>query len=157
MISGPTAKDERPAVDRLFRSLLKTSELARYLTCYTAGTVIHRYGEPCSGVLIVTQGAVRVSQPLDDGRYRTLTIVRTGGAVGLTSSLSEAPCRYTALAETQVEGYFVPNDLIKQRLQDNPEAYLLLVKLLSSSLQDAYACLRTSRSQQSNAVFTKHA
>jgi CRP-like cAMP-binding protein len=148
MISGPTAKDERPAVDRLFRSLLNAAELDRYLISYPPGTVIQQYGKPCLGVLLVKDGCARVSQPLDHGRTKTLCVVRTGGAVGLTSCLSDVPCRYTVLAETQVNGYFVPAELIHERLRRHPEAYASVVRLLSSSLQAAYAHLRESRSQK---------
>jgi CRP-like cAMP-binding protein len=149
MISRPTAKDDRPVVDQLFRSLMRESELGRYLTSYPAGMAIHRYGEPCAGVLIVTQGAVRISQPMENERSRTLTIVRTGGAVGLTSCLSETPCRYTALAETAVTGYFVPIEIMQKRLAEHPEAYMTLIQLLSTSLQEAYVHLLASRVQKS--------
>jgi CRP-like cAMP-binding protein len=148
MISGLAAKDDRPAVNRLFRSLLKAEELDRYLTSYPAGTVIQQYGKPCLGVLLVRDGCARVSQPLDHGRTKTLCVVRTGGAVGLTSCLSDVPCRYTAQAETPVNGYFVPAELIHERLREHPEAYASIVQLLSSSLQAAYAHLRESRSQK---------
>jgi len=142
-------------IDRLFRFLMRGSELSRYLTSYPAGTAIHRYGEPCTGVLIVKQGAVRISQPLENGRSRTLTIVRTGGAVGLTSCLSETPCRYTAIAETPVTGWFVPIEVMQQRLAEHPEAYVTLIQLLSTSLQEAYVHLLARRVQKSKGETAK--
>ena len=148
MITRPTAKDERPVVDRLFRSILASSELDRYQASYPAGTAIHQYGEPCSGVLLVAEGAVRISQPLDNGKTRTLSVVRAGGAVGLTSCLSETPCRYTAIAETAITGHFIPIPVIQERLREHPDAYMGLIRLLSWSLEEAYAHLRASRSRR---------
>ena len=92
-----------------------------------AGRVIVRQGEPCSGVSVVTHGALLESAVDDDGRVLGLDVLGPGDPVGGPHG-SPAPADVRALSAVRLRpvepdraGWLV--DGRRQRLADSPTSW----------------------------------
>jgi CRP-like cAMP-binding protein len=127
----PTAAHDWAATESLLDSLLPASEQQRHLIRLPAGTIIHRYGSTCRGILFVKEGTIEVSLPGKDGDENTVFQVGPGGAVGLTAAIARGQHEFTAHVVDPVVGYFIPVDMLREWLVANPANYVLVAQMLS--------------------------
>ena len=78
------------------------------------GTKLYTQGDICSGILFLTKGRVRVVRQNENGQSVLLYYFSKGEQcnVNFTSSYNSAPAVGTAIAETDLEGYDVPVELV---------------------------------------------
>ncbi len=81
-----------------------------------AGDVLFDEGSPCSGMLVLGSGLVRVSRAAPDGRELLLYRVRPGETCVLTLSCLLGHASYPArgIAESDVAGVFLPAPLFER-------------------------------------------
>ena len=89
-----------------------------------AGSVLFDVGAPCSGLLVLESGLVRVSRLAEDGRELQLYRVEPGETCVLTVSclLGQADYPARGVAEGTVRGVYVPAPLF-ERLTGASEAF----------------------------------
>ncbi len=106
---SPTSKEE----------LLKASN---FITIPN-GSLLYSQGDICSTILFLTKGRVRVVRQNENGQSVLLYYFSQGEQcnVNFTSSYNSAPAVGTAIAETDLEGYDVPVDLIAKLFIEDKE------------------------------------
>lgn len=101
-----------------FNTLLPSSK-AQLLEASTfikvpVGTKLYSQGDICSDILFLTKGRVRVARQHENGQSVLLYYFSQGEQcnVNFTSSYNSAPAVGTAIAETDLEGFDLPVELI---------------------------------------------
>ncbi len=81
-----------------------------------AGTQLYAQGDICADILFLTEGRVRVTRQHENGQSVLLYYFEQGEQcnVNFTSSYNSAPAVGTAIAETDLEGYDIPVELIAE-------------------------------------------
>lgn len=81
-----------------------------------AGTQLYAQGDICPNILFLTKGRVRVSRMHENGQSVLLYYFSQGEQcnVNFTASYTSAPAVGTAIAETALEGYDLPAELIAE-------------------------------------------
>jgi len=103
-----------------FNTLLQSSKKQLLNSCefikVPKGTKLYSQGDICSGILFLTKGRVRVVRQNENGQSVLLYYFSQGEQcnVNFTSSYNSAPAVGTAIAETELEGYDVPVELISK-------------------------------------------
>lgn len=79
----------------------------------TAGTVICDLGTPCTGLILLERGTLRVSRVGADGRELVLYRVKPGEVCVITLSCLLAGADYTArgVVESDLDGFLIPADV----------------------------------------------
>ena len=87
------------------------------------GTQLYAQGDICNGILFLTKGRVRVVRQNENGQSVLLYYFSKGEQcnVNFTSSYNSAPAVGTAIAETQIEGYDVPVELVAKLFIEDKE------------------------------------
>jgi len=87
------------------------------------GTQLYAQGDICSGILFLTKGKVRVVRQNENGQSVLLYYFSQGEQcnVNFTSSYNSAPAVGTAIAETELEGFDVPAQLISKLFIEDKE------------------------------------
>lgn len=90
---------------------------------FDAGTVLFRPGDSCRGLLMVDAGAVRVQTVSETGRQVTLYRVEPNVACVLSTQCLLTGGAYPAegVAETEVQGRFVPGAEVERRVAEDPD------------------------------------
>lgn len=80
----------------------------------SSGAELYAQGDICTDILFLTKGRVRVSRQHENGQSVLLYYFEQGEQcnVNFTSSYNSAPAVGTAIAETDLEGYDIPAELI---------------------------------------------
>ena len=80
------------------------------------GTQLYAQGDVCADILFLTKGRVRVTRQNENGQSVLLYYFEQGEQcnVNFTSSYNSAPAVGTAIAETDLEGYDIPVELIAE-------------------------------------------
>lgn len=89
-----------------------------------SGMQLFQQGDICNTILFLTKGRVRVSRQHENGQSVLLYYFEKGEQcnVNFTAAYTSAPAVGTATAETELEGYDIPADLIA-RLFVEDKAY----------------------------------
>jgi len=87
------------------------------------GTQLYAQGDICSGILFLTKGKVRVVRQNENGQSVLLYYFSQGEQcnVNFTTSYNSAPAVGTAIAETELEGFDVPAQLISKLFIEDKE------------------------------------
>lgn len=87
------------------------------------GTQLYAQGDICSDILFLTKGRVRVVRQHENGQSVLLYYFSQGEQcnVNFTSSYNSAPAVGTAIAETDLEGYDVPVELVAKLFVEDKE------------------------------------
>lgn len=87
------------------------------------GTQLYAQGDICADILFLTKGRVRVSRKHENGQSVLLYYFSQGEQcnVNFTSSYNSAPAVGTAIAETDLEGYDVPAQLVAKLFVEDKE------------------------------------
>ena len=80
------------------------------------GMQLYAQGDICADILFLTKGRVRVTRQHENGQSVLLYYFEQGEQcnVNFTSSYNSAPAVGTAIAETDLEGYDIPVELIAE-------------------------------------------
>lgn len=81
-----------------------------------ADTILYAQGDTCTDILFLTKGRVRVTRQHETGQSILLFYFEQGEQcnVNFTSAFNSAPAVGTAIAETDLEGYDIPAELIAE-------------------------------------------
>lgn len=87
------------------------------------GTVLYSQGDICADILFLTKGRVRVVRQHENGQSVLLYYFGQGEQcnVNFTSSYNSAPAVGTAIAETELEGFDIPVELISKLFIEDKE------------------------------------
>ena len=87
------------------------------------GTKLYHQGDICVGIFFLTKGRVRVVRQNENGQSVLLYYFAQGEQcnVNFTSLYNSAPAVGTAIAETPLEGYAVPVELISRLFIEDKE------------------------------------
>ncbi|MAD40978.1 MAG: Crp/Fnr family transcriptional regulator [Arcobacter sp.] len=101
------------------QQLLKSCEFKKI----PQGVQLYAQGDICNGILFLTKGRVRVVRQNENGQSVLLYYFSQGEQcnVNFTSSYNSAPAVGTAIAETSLEGYDVPVELIAKLFIEDKE------------------------------------
>ncbi|WP_368029235.1 Crp/Fnr family transcriptional regulator [Arcobacter sp. s6] len=88
-----------------------------------AGTTLYSQGDVCADILFLTKGRVRVARQHENGQSVLLYYFSQGEQcnVNFTSSYNSAPAVGTAIAETDLEGFDLPVELIAKLFIEDKE------------------------------------
>jgi len=88
-----------------------------------SGMQLYSQGDICSTILFLTKGRVRVVRQHENGQSVLLYYFEQGEQcnVNFTSSYNSAPAVGTAIAETDLEGYDIPVELIARLFVEDKE------------------------------------
>ena len=89
----------------------------------TQGTKLYLQGDICAGIFFLTKGRVRVVRQNENGQSVLLYYFTEGEQcnVNFTSSYNSAPAVGTAIAETPLEGFAVPVELVSRLFIEDKE------------------------------------
>lgn len=111
-----------------FFDRLETSSQEELLNSSTfiqvpSGMKLYSQGDDCATILFLTKGRVRVSRQHESGQSVLLYYFEQGEQcnVNFTSSYNSAPAVGTAVAETDLEGYDIPVELIARLFVEDKE------------------------------------
>ena len=87
------------------------------------GTQLYSQGDICAGIFFLTKGRVRVVRQNENGQSVLLYYFSQGEQcnVNFTSSYNSAPAVGTAIAETPLEGFDIPVELISKLFIEDKE------------------------------------
>ena len=88
-----------------------------------SATQLYAQGDICADILFLTKGRVRVTRQHENGQSVLLYYFEQGEQcnVNFTSSYNSAPAVGTAIAETDLEGYDIPVELIAELFVEDKE------------------------------------
>lgn len=81
-----------------------------------AGTELFVQGDVCGNILFLTEGSIRVFRRHETGQEITLYFLEPGEQcnVNLNSAFTNTPAIGTAVAETDITGYLLPAEIVRQ-------------------------------------------
>lgn len=135
------------------------------------GTQLYAQGDICNDILFLTKGRVRVTRQHENGQSVLLYYFSQGEQcnVNFTSSYNSAPAVGTAIAETDLEGYDVPAELIAKLFVEDKEfqryvfdQYVNRLESMASLIEEIrFLSLDTRllhwfQSQTSNEIYLSH-
>ena len=126
---SPTARAD-------FETLLHTSS-------YLSNVIIFTEGEPATGIYVVLEGEVRVSNSSADGKHLNLRIARKTDILGLSSVLAGGAYNVTAETLYPAKLAYVGRETLLAFLSRHPSAYQTVVEELSRKVTVACKQLRT--------------
>lgn len=96
---------------------------------YAKKTMLFVEGSPADSLYVVRKGTVKLEESLPDGSPRIVRVVKKAGVVGLEAFLNNHQ-RYdqTAIALQDAEVCRIPNEVIKNLLDEDPEFYKSVMK-----------------------------
>lgn len=88
-----------------------------------SGMILYSQGDICADILFLTKGRVRVVRQHENGQSVLLYYFQQGEQcnVNFTSSYNSAPAVGTAIAETDLEGWDIPVELISRLFIEDKE------------------------------------
>ena len=109
--------------DRLETKSQEELLLASTFMKVPSGMQLYAQGDDCSTILFLTKGRVRVVRQHENGQSVLLYYFEQGEQcnVNFTSSYNSAPAVGTAIAETDLEGYDIPVELIARLFVEDKE------------------------------------
>lgn len=135
------------------------------------GTVLYKQGDVCADILFLTKGRVRVVREHENGQSVLLYYFEQGEQcnVNFTSSYNSAPAIGTAVAETDLEGFDVPVELIAELFVEDKEfqryvfdQYVNRLESMASLIEEIRfynldtRLLHWLQSQNSNEIYISH-
>jgi CRP/FNR family transcriptional regulator len=110
-----------------------------------AGMQLYSQGDICTDILFLTKGRVRVIRQHENGQSVLLYYFEQGEQcnVNFTASYNSAPAVGTAIAETDLEGFDVPAELIARLFVEDKEfqryvfdQYVRRIDFMASMIED---------------------
>jgi CRP/FNR family transcriptional regulator len=108
---------------------------------YAPQEVLFRAGEPCTHLIALRLGQVKLSTALPDGREQILGLRVGGQLVGL-ETVDDTVYPYTATALTPVVACRITHKDMLRVLQQNPAVSLHVIQRINKDLEQARALIR---------------
>lgn len=102
---------------------------------YNAGQFLFLEGDPCTAVLFVKSGRVRVHKVSPDGREQVLHLMGPGEGLNLVPAFDGAPNPASAEASTEVEVYALERDDFLRLVREIPQIALNVLADFSEKLR----------------------
>lgn len=106
---------------------------------YRKGSVVFFEGDPGDALFIVSQGAVKIYRVAEDGREKTLAILRDGDIFGEMALLDEEPRSAIAECLEPTTLYALHRKEFLAFLANNPSMAIHIIKVLCGRLRRANA------------------
>lgn len=141
-MSAPTASSTLaarvPGLDAWSPSLAAEVDAGAMAVARAMGAGLFDEGSPCAGMLVLTEGTVRVSRASGDGRELLLYRVRPGDTCVLTLGCLLGRTSYPArgVAETDVRGVYLPASLFARLTEASPAFRDFVFGAFSARLRD---------------------
>jgi CRP/FNR family transcriptional regulator, cyclic AMP receptor protein len=137
MAGAGTAGEPQAFLDGLTPEQVDRLRAAGVARTYPRGVALFHERQADGRVILILGGLVKLSSLSEDGKEAMLGIRGAGDLIGEMSAIDGEPRSATATALEGVEALVVPADRFEQFLRENPDAALLIVRLLSRRLRDA--------------------
>lgn len=125
-----------PAMNQVLAPYEKTQAAAR-------GQILFREGEEPNGVYFLHSGQVDLVFAARNGDSKSLRVAEDGQILGLSSVVSRRPYDCTATAKTAAVVGFIPTDVFQRLLDQQPNVWLAVLKLISADVNACWDCMRT--------------
>ena len=111
------------------------------------GMELYHQGDICTNILFLTKGRVRVSRQHENGQSVLLYYFEQGEQcnVNFTASYNSAPAVGTATAETDLEGYDIPVELIARLFVEDKEFQKYVFDQYASRLESMASLIEDIR------------
>ena len=104
---------------------------------FKKGEVIFDEGKFSSGVYCIKDGVCKLSQLNANGKEQIVKFSKKGDLIGYHSAITHEPSMLKVTALNDVLACFVPQDLIKKPLDENPKFANAMFKTVCSDLKEA--------------------
>ncbi len=117
----------REVSEEVLRGLLTRSRIVHA----TRGEVLFLRGEPCHGLYIVLEGAVRVYNSSSNGREQVIGVERSGSVIGELPLFDGGNQPYSAEAMSPSRLLFIPRDHFLSVMHAHPEMMQAALRALA--------------------------
>ncbi len=107
---------------------------------YSAGETVFREGAPCTQLIVLRTGQLKLTTMPHVGREQILGLLVAGQLVGFETSDATYP--YTATALTPVETCCIPHQQMLRVLEENPAVALRVIQRFRDELIQAQIMIR---------------
>lgn len=104
---------------------------------FKKGEIIFDEGKFSSGVYCIKDGVCKLSQLNANGKEQIVKFSKKGDLIGYHSAITHEPSMITVTALNDVSACFIPQDLIKKPLDENPKFAGAMFKTVCSDLKEA--------------------
>lgn len=104
---------------------------------FKKGEVIFNEGKFSSGVYCIKDGVCKLSQLNANGKEQIVKFSKKGDLIGYHSAITHEPSMITVTALNDVSACFIPQDLIKKPLDENPKFAGAMFKTVCGDLKEA--------------------
>lgn len=104
---------------------------------FKKGEVIFNEGKFASGVYCIKDGVCKLSQLNANGKEQIVKFSKKGDLIGYHSAITHEASTITVTALNDVMACFIPQDLIKKPLEENPKFANEMFKTVCSDLKEA--------------------
>ena len=111
---------------------------------FTDRQLIHARGDIPDGMFSIISGSVRATTSSDEGKEALLAIMEPGAWFGESSLFDGMPRAYHAHAQNDCELLFVPRSDIERLLDQRPQIYRNVVRLLCQRIRLSLVLLETN-------------
>ena len=135
--------------DRLQKSSQEQLLAASTFVKVPSGKQLYAQGDICIDILFLTKGRVRVVRQHENGQSVLLYYFEQGEQcnVNFTSSYNSAPAVGTAIAETDLEGYEIPAELVARLFVEDKEFQRYVFDQYTKRLADMASLIEEIRFQ----------
>ncbi|MGY5353102.1 Crp/Fnr family transcriptional regulator [Wenyingzhuangia sp. IMCC45533] len=104
---------------------------------FKKGEVIFNEGKFASGVYCIKDGVCKSSQLNANGKEQIVKFTKKGDLIGYQSAITNEPTTITVTALSDVSTCYIPQELIKKPLDENPKFSSAMFKTVCSDLKEA--------------------
>lgn len=135
--------------DKLQKSSQEQLLAASTFVKVPSGKQLYAQGDICVDILFLTKGRVRVVRVHENGQSVLLYYFEQGEQcnVNFTSSYNSAPAVGTAIAETDLEGYEIPAELVSRLFVEDKEFQRYVFDQYTKRLSDMASLIEEIRFQ----------
>jgi CRP/FNR family cyclic AMP-dependent transcriptional regulator len=107
-----------------------------------AGTVLFNEGDPPRGIYLIHSGTIELLMRARKGNWRQVRSASPGEILGLESVVSRRAHDATARAITSCDLGFIERESFLRVLDESPEIWFSVLRLLSKGVDASYDSLR---------------
>lgn len=113
---------------------------------YLKGLTLFTAGELPPSLFLLHSGRIRLFLPVDTQGSLSWQIIKPGGLLGLSETVSGKPHEFTARAELSSEVLFFPREAFLEIVSRHPAFWLSISSCISEQVEAAYERVRVKRS-----------
>lgn len=108
-------------LNALNKEELKEISDSKDVHAFKKGDVIFSEGKFVPGVYCIKDGVCKLSQLNENGKEQIVKFSKKGDLIGYHSAITNEPNTITVTALNDVSACFIPQNLIKKPLEENPK------------------------------------